>query len=78
MIPFRGVAHEHGYISAEPRVIEYQEGSMVILYLIYVTMNERYEVEYGGARLGKHGEIVIMTVNGEEGDAGYEKIMSSK
>ena len=49
---------------------------MVELYRIYIEMNEKYEVQYGGARLGIEGEIIILTDNVNEGDAAFEKIMS--
>jgi len=60
-------------------VIEFiHEGKLIkeLLYLIWVMMNEQFEVQSGGARLGENGEIVIATENVNEGDEMYEHALS--
>ena len=51
----------------------------VYLNRIYVELNEKYEVQYGGAGLGMHGQMIITTdnVNVNLGDAVFEKILSA-
>ena len=70
------ISHEHGYISNQQRRIKYEVGREVELDFIYVIMNEDYEVQSGGARLGDRGEIVITTDDVNEGDAVHAKMMS--
>lgn len=74
----RGLANKHGYISTKPTEIQYKDGGFVLLYLIYVVMDEDYNVEIGGARLGDGGLITIVTNSVNKGDALYQKLQSSE
>lgn len=80
LLLLRGIAGEHDYISSRSRIIEFSHGSQVIrvmLYLIFVRMNEQYEVQSAGAQLGEHGDVIIATENVKEGgDAIYESALS--